>query len=682
MSPVDPEARKRDAARKAQLSADQQQRLARGEHEHVARELASSDPGLGAWVLEQVWDFVGATRLYVAADLPLDALRSAIESNDAALIDARVAALEQAGGQLAHAGGRLLESRRRHDAAARLFAAASDAPELRAEALRAAGDDVQAAKVWLEAGESRAALDVLDARLRDDSGASADSALAWALAARAWWELGDADESAKAAQAGLRSLVRQGEASADAEAESGLEPAGGDAVRVELEAELRARLAEALRALGHPIAAQVVLDLAPVSGSEALTAAQARVAQAGGHGRYRVLAAHPAALAGAAYTGLDRVTHEEVEVHLLLADQMESGAPEPAAVRAVQRFVERARASTAIGHAAIRPLLRAEARDGLIVMPRAAGPTLRALIRPPGLADRPERARAFVRFLAEGLAQIHRLGFAHGGVLPSLITTDALGRPQLGPAGIDLLSGLAATRTGGLDELLTLTAPELRRGADPSPAADMYALGRIWVALLCGRVDAQPREAADIDAVDPSSTRLIMAMCEEDPNTRPSAFDAAEQLRRPVRDFRDVQGGAAPRQAPGDSGLGSVAEVVEGEVVVEVAPRWTSEDLDALCSASSPWMQTITRREGRVLWLSPWPEGCAQFAPAGTPATAPAEASEDAWELLDPRATEALEPELVATLRDTLRERPGAMVCTPAGEWLLALDALLASAQA
>ncbi|MFY0532485.1 hypothetical protein [Nannocystis pusilla] len=95
-------------------------------------------------------------------------------------------------------------------------------------------------------------------------------------------------------------------------------------------------------------------------------------------------------------------------------------------------------------------------------MPWEAGNNLRALIRPPGMPL--PRARALIAFLLEGLAAAHARGLVHGSLLPAQLVCDAAGRPLLGPFGADAIAGLIATRTGALEELLTITAPEVRAG--------------------------------------------------------------------------------------------------------------------------------------------------------------------------------------------------------------------------
>lgn len=126
-------------------------------------------------------------------------------------------------------------------------------------------------------------------------------------------------------------------------------------------------------------------------------------------------------------------------------------------------FASRAEAAAALGHPAIRPVLRFEPGAGLLILPHAEGPPLRSLLRPPGMP--PARARALLSFLLAGLVAAHERGLVHGSLLlPAQIVCDSAGRPLLGPFGADEIAGLVATRTGALEELLTITAPELRAG--------------------------------------------------------------------------------------------------------------------------------------------------------------------------------------------------------------------------
>jgi hypothetical protein len=637
-------------------------RLARGEHEAVAQDLAAaSRHAEAAWVLEQIWAFAAATAHYLLANRWLDALRTAIEERRPDLLDtvidhlARLAPEQPA---LLAEATHLLEHRGLHDTAAQLLAAASAGPERQAEALLRAGDRLAAALLLADAGHARRALAVLGP-LPIDSGHAEEHA----LAARLRWDLGDAEGTARHAQAARRSGT--------------LEP--------DRDRRVRTLLARALASLGHDLAGQLVLGESDVDPRDR------NPLELAPHGRYRVTGMLPAAYAGSAYVGIDRVTLQEVEVHLLLADYAEQDKPAAELQHALERFAATASAADALGHPAIRPILRLEAREGLLVMPRREGPLLRSLIRPPGLEQASARARSLVAFMLDGLAAGHAAGLVHGSLLPSQIACDALGRPLLGAFGADRLAGLIATRTGGLEELLAITPPEQRRGGPSSPAGDVYMIGALWAALLAGHF---------VDHLDelPGSEReahpLLVAMLAEQPELRPSARAALAQLQTPIEDLSELARMSGP--APEESVRAAAIDPRLGKAITVIADeRWTDALLDALCLCRNPWLQNILDREGRAFQLAAWPEGCRALA-----------AGEDWRAQLDPQALELLRPsgepnelgelhvpsgqvetvdvdqalrEAVASRLDRLHARgESALVVTPAGEFMLALDRLLA----
>lgn len=595
-------------------------RLAAGEHEALARELASTGRhALAGWVREQIWDFEGALVDYRAAGLVVDALRMALESGVARAVDEALAAVEAAGPAPIDAAVALLRQHRRNMEVARLLARASASPHAQAEALVAAGNRLGAAQALAAAGRPHEGLEAL--ALQDD----AQSPASLGLAARLCWDLGDAEGAARHAQAALRLHARAGASRSP---------------------ELAALLARALGSLGHDLAAQLVLQR---HGAQATDDAVP--------GRYRVTGLLSTGFSGAAYVGVDRLTLHEVEIHLLLADQPEPIDPRVAA--AIDRFLAVAVAAAAVGHPAIRPVLRTDPEAGLLVLPRAEGPPLRRMIRPPGLAAAVPRARALVAFLVEGLAAGHERGLVHGSVLPSLLVTDALGRPQLGPWGAYHLAGLTATRTGGLEELMVTTAPELRRGGTPTARSDLYAAGVLLHALLVGRL-VPPSDDAPIGLAEAS---LIAAMTAQDPNDRLSASDVLARLRTPVADVRQL--GTAPEATAPKATAESAPGTLLVGLSVTAAEGWTPDLLDALCAATNPWLQPILDREGpRTLVLAPWPEQ--------------ARGLDDAvggWRGLVPDAALDLPTPLRAAIEARLQ--PRSVVVTAGGERMLALDDLL-----
>ncbi len=631
----------------ATLSPEQRARLARGEHEAVAAELAASgDPTQAAQLLEQIWDFAGAHTHYLAAGRWPDVLRCALEQGRPDLLDAALAGLALRPRDERDAAIALLKRRGRHQEVARLLAADDADPVARASALVRAGDRRGAARVLADAGHVREALAALDPIASHD-------AAALALAAELAWELGDAEQSVRQAQAAMRALATRGDD--PARPPLALPEAPGPEGHVSEDrrkassdplAHLTHLLARGLAALGHTLAAQLVLQ----AGGQAQGVGAAAVDGAA-PGRYHVRRSLAASFAGAAYDGLDRVTQQEVEIHLLLAEVQDAGLEAAGVLANLAAFASRAEAAAALGHPAIRPVLRFEPGAGLLILPHAEGPPLRSLLRPPGMP--PARARALLSFLLAGLVAAHERGLVHGSLLPAQIVCDSAGRPLLGPFGADEIAGLVATRTGALEELLTITAPELRAGGRPTTASDVYSAAALLVALRIGSL------GADASRLPAHELALIADALDPDPTRRPDAATLLQRLQIRVADARELTTRAelppVPRAMPDPSALTSAG------VIVEAGPSWTDAELDLLLASDAARLQPVLDREGRRIVLAAWPDGCMRLADDA-----------DARGLLP--LIDAL-GDLAALLRP--RVVPSAWVRTAAGEWLLALDALL-----
>ncbi|MCR9161993.1 MAG: hypothetical protein ACE37F_26425 [Nannocystaceae bacterium] len=607
-----------ERALQAQLTEAERAQLAAGFHEKVAEALCGRErPDLAGVVLEQIWAWDGALAAYRDADLKLDALRIALDSGTPAHLDAVLSDIEEdaVADELEHAIA-LLQARRRPMEAARLLELRDD-PSAQARALERGGDALGAARALAEAGEVKEALDLITHH-------ELHSHAALALAATLAWELGDAEGSARHAQAALRLQ--------------------------EDDDETRDQLGRALTALGHDLAAQMVLRDQPAQNVDAVSP-----------GRYRVTGLGGTGIVGGTYLALDRATHEEVELHLLLAEHADARELDADVAVQLDRFAAVAQAAAGLGHPAIRPILRLDPRAGLLVMPRTEGTSLRALLRPPGMRRVRSRARAWIAFLLEGLMAGHARGLVHGWLLPSLITFDNAGRPLVPPFGGHYLSGLTATHTGGLEELMAVTAPELREGAAPTAYSDLFAVGVLLQWLLDGELRAAPPE-------DPTpEDRIARALQSPDPEDRPRAEDALRVLRRQVADVHEL-GGASSSMTAGqasDPGESPSALLATG-IVVDAAESWTDAELDALSQHVFPWLQPILDREGRRFTLAPWPEGCAALREDVTSFET----------LLDARALALSTPGLEAAIRDRLR--PQSLVRTPSGAWMLALDDLIA----
>jgi serine/threonine protein kinase len=260
----------------------------------------------------------------------------------------------------------------------------------------------------------------------------------------------------------------------------------------------------------------------------------------------------------------------------------------------------------------------------------------------------------------EGLLAASAHGLAHGSLLPSQMVCDALGRPLLGPFGTYHLAGLAATRTGTLEELLRLSAPELRGGGSPTTAGDVFALGVVMQALLRGSLDPDEQPLPPGPEAD-----LAARMAAVEPELRPLAEDVLQELTAPVADTREVSLGRAEDSGQAWQTLDPGEPDPAQGIVVSPASSWTDEQLDALCEDATPWMQPIVDRDERRFVLAPWPPGSKVLDAQ----------SDDYRELVPAEAfSELREP-----VRDAIqaRLRPTSLVATPSGEWMLALDDLL-----
>jgi eukaryotic-like serine/threonine-protein kinase len=217
---------------------------------------------------------------------------------------------------------------------------------------------------------------------------------------------------------------------------------------------------------------------------------------------------------------------------------------------------------SAPGVAQVRESGEAELGDG-----RTVPYLVRDLVAGPTLDDRlnqgPLPAGEALRLVADvagALDVAHRAGVAHGHLVPSNIV--------FGPGLVKITDfGLWPLRprpAGLVPGGLSYTAPELAHGP-ATPAADMYALGVVFVACLAGIVSggvsaAGPEAGMLGDAAQdpvPAGLAALWAAClRPNPGERPSAAHAAVMSRQmlPGRDGSAVAASTgrvpAPRAEP------------------------------------------------------------------------------------------------------------------------------------
>jgi len=160
------------------------------------------------------------------------------------------------------------------------------------------------------------------------------------------------------------------------------------------------------------------------------------------------------------------------------------------------------------------------------------GETARAFV-----AALPERRAARLAYViaevAATLAALHDAAFVHGDLKPEHVRVTSQERVFV----LDLGSALAGSPSNAADERVALTpafaAPELRAGARPTRASDLYSLGALAWALVTGSPPSMRGQKLRRIApwVPPSLADLIDRMLEPHPRDRPeNAEQVLEQL--------------------------------------------------------------------------------------------------------------------------------------------------------
>jgi eukaryotic-like serine/threonine-protein kinase len=276
-------------------------------------------------------------------------------------------------------------------------------------------------------------------------------------------------------------------------------------------------------------------------------------------GRFRLIEPVGAGGPGGVWRAADVSARHEVAVKLLAAHAAGDTVAQ-ARFRLVARTVLQL---SDPGVAQVREFGEAELPHGrtvpYLVRDLIPGPTLGERLRAGPLS--PGEALRVVATTADALAVAHRAGIAHGHLVPANIV--------LAPLGLRVTDfGLWALRPRPDEDrppgALSYTAPELAEGGPATPAADMYALGVVFLACLAGigpggltpgqvdspvdltgpairATDHAPIDDQALEMVPPGLAALWAACLGPNPAERPSAAHAAVMSR---------QGLAADRAAP------------------------------------------------------------------------------------------------------------------------------------
>ncbi|MCB9744797.1 MAG: serine/threonine-protein kinase PknK [Alphaproteobacteria bacterium] len=139
-------------------------------------------------------------------------------------------------------------------------------------------------------------------------------------------------------------------------------------------------------------------------------------------------------------------------------------------------------------------------------------------------------AHALLRALLEALAHAHARGVVHRDIKPSNVLLGSWQDLRPGPKLIDFGIAWSLQESGALPQAGTpaYMAPEQRAGGEQGPWTDLYALGRLALALLTGSPNPTLAPVGTPEGLLPWVARLLRA----DPRERYAcAADAADALR-------------------------------------------------------------------------------------------------------------------------------------------------------
>lgn len=128
--------------------------------------------------------------------------------------------------------------------------------------------------------------------------------------------------------------------------------------------------------------------------------------------------------------------------------------------------------------------------------------------------DRVSRAMEFLRQVAGPLDAVHAAGLVHGALSRSAFHLDTEGYVRIRNVDIDAPVLRACLEAGIETEAGACAAPEVRKGAEPGPESDQYALASLLVADLTGHPPGPagelPKEGVP-DAMRPTLERALLA---------------------------------------------------------------------------------------------------------------------------------------------------------------------------
>jgi eukaryotic-like serine/threonine-protein kinase len=220
-------------------------------------------------------------------------------------------------------------------------------------------------------------------------------------------------------------------------------------------------------------------------------------------GRYRLDRRIARGGMGTVYDAFDTALSRRVAVKLLREDVAD------AAGGSLERFTAEARVAASLVHPHVVTIhdigITAEGR-AFFVMELVEGETLREVLRRTGPMP-PDRTRRLLSAMCAAVEAAHRRNIIHRDLKPENVIVcegDQGERIKVLDFGLakplDVPDGVALTRPGLIGGTPEYMSPEHRRGGDPSPDWDLWALGVMAFEMLTGARPARTRGGATADS--------------------------------------------------------------------------------------------------------------------------------------------------------------------------------------
>jgi serine/threonine protein kinase, bacterial len=238
--------------------------------------------------------------------------------------------------------------------------------------------------------------------------------------------------------------------------------------------------------------------------------------------RYHLVAVIGQGGCGVVWRAIERESGQHVAVKVLRSDLADAPGM-------LAQFVAEAEILRSVSHPhvlAIRDVV-IDGGDVALVTDLIEGPTLRSVLDRGGpLAG--SDAGVVAAELAAGLAAVHAAGIVHADLKPQNVLLGANG-VRLADFGLArILDGAAGRVRGGSRDY---QAPEVARGGEPTPSADVFAFGLVlyeaWIGTLPRKRMPNARDRAQLTAAGAGEhTELAQTLLDAlaaDPKRRPAA---------------------------------------------------------------------------------------------------------------------------------------------------------------